>query len=361
MKKLLATILALLTVLSLTLTGCGSSSAGTPAGSASAGGSSAAASGTAANGKVYELKWAHVSPASGDKQADAVLAIIDKIKEDTGGRILITMYPASTLGSESEIFEGIQMGTIEMGTLSCGSLTGFVPELAATTIPFLFKDRHQAWDFFDSDTADYLAQTVYDKTGVKVVGWAENGLRCFSTTKKQIKTASDLKGLKIRTQQNPVTMAMVKALGGSPQPIDFSELYTALQQGAVDGQENPPSLIYTQGLYEVTPYLTLDYHVYDFLGVFMNDSVLSGMPQDLQDIFLKDIKAFVTDERQRSEDYDTRDIKSMQDKGVTVYTPTDAEHQTFVDATASVVDTVKSTAGAEAVQKVQDAVKALNG
>jgi len=360
MKKLLATILALFTVLSLTLTGCGNSSTGTT-GTSSAGTSSAAASNTADDGKVYELKWAHVSPASGDKQADAVLAIIDKIKADTNGRIVITMYPASTLGSESEIFEGIQMGTIEMGTLSCGSLTGFVPELAATTIPFLFKDRHQAWEFFDSDTADYLAQTVYDKTGVKVIGWAENGLRCFSTTQKLIKTASDLKGLKIRTQQNPVTMAMVTGLGGSPQPIDFSELYTSLQQGAVDGQENPPSLIYTQGLYEVTPYLTLDYHVYDFLGVFMNESVLSSMPQDLQEIFLNDINAFVTDERNRSEQYDTRDIQAMKDKGVTVYTPTDAEHQTFVDATASVVDTVRSIAGDEAVQKVQAAVKALNG
>jgi C4-dicarboxylate-binding protein DctP len=354
MKKLLATVLAILTVLCLALTGCGSTSAG------SSSANSSGAAGSAADGKVYTLKWAHVSPASGDKQADAVLETIAKIKDESNGRLIIEHYPASELGSEAEIFEGIQMGTIEIGTLSCGSLTGFVPELSSTTIPFLFKSREQAWDFFDSDTADWLAQKVYDETGVKVMGWAENGLRCFSTTKHQIKTPTDLKGLKIRTQQNPVTMAMVTAMGGSPQPIDFSELYTSLQQGAVDGQENPPSLIYTQGLYEVTPYLTLDYHVYDFLGVFMNENTLNSLPDDLRQILVSNLSDFVTNERQKSSDYDARDIKTMQDKGVTVYTPTDEEHQAFVDSTASVVDTVKGVAGNEAVEKVMAQVQALN-
>lgn len=352
MKRLFATLLALTMVLCLVLTGCGNTAASSSAGSA-------AAASAGNDGKVYTLKWAHVSPASGDKQADAILEQIDKIKEESDGRLIIEHYPASELGNEAAIYEGVQMGTIEIGTLSCGSLTGFVPELAATTIPFLFKDREEAWKFFDSETADWLAQKVYDTSGVKVMGWAENGLRCFSTSKKQIKSPADLKGLKIRTQQNPTTMAMVTALGGSPQPIDFAELYTALQQGAVDGQENPPSLIYTNGLYEVTPYLTLDYHVYDFLGVFMNEKALNNLPADLQEILVSNIKEFVTNERQKSKDYDARDIQTMQDKGVTVYTPTAEEHQQFVDATSSVVDVVKGVAGDDAIQKVLDQVQAL--
>lgn len=353
MKRLLATFLALFTVLSIALTGCSSTSStatATPSDAATA----------TPDNTVYTLKWAHVSPASGDKQADAILELIDKVKEDTNGRIVIEHYPASELGNEEEIYEGVQMGTIEIGTLSCGSLTGFVPELAATTIPFLFQSREEAWDFFDSETADWLAEKVYETSGtVKVIGWAENGLRCFSCATKEIKTPDDIKGLKVRTQQNPVTMAMVTALGGSPQPIAFAELYTSLQQGAVDAQENPPSLIYTQGLYEVTPYLTLDYHVYDFLGVFMNEDALNSLPDDLKTIFLADVKDFVTNEREKSRDYDTRDIETMKEKGVTVYELTDDDYQKFVDATSSVVDDVRGVAGDEAVDKVLEQVQAM--
>lgn len=347
MKKRQMTALLLAGVLAATtfLAGCG-------------GGDDKKTSGDGGD-QVYTIKWAHVSPAENDKQADEINETIKKIEEESGGRLKIEHYPNSILGNEGEIFEGIQMGTIEMGTLSAGSLGGFYPGVLATTIPFLFQTREEAWQFFDSDTADWLAQQFEDNTGVKVLGWAENGLRCFTATKKQIKSPADVKGLKIRTQQNPVTMAMVEALGGSPQPIDFAELYTSLQQGAVDGQENPPSLIYTQGLYEVQPYLTLDYHVYDFLGVFINPDYLAGLPEDLQKILTDNVTEFVQLERERSQKYDERDIKAMEESGVSVYTLTDEEYQQFVDQTASVTDVVRKEAGDEVVDKVLRQVEDL--
>jgi C4-dicarboxylate-binding protein DctP len=351
MKKIIGTLLlALALTASLGLSGCGGGGGGADTGGAA--GEAAGAGETAADGTVYTLKWAHVSPAENDKQADAIIELISELDEESGGRLIIEHYPSSILGNEGEIFEGIQLGTIEMGTLSAGSLGGFYPGVLATTIPFLFQTREEAWDFFDSETADWLAGQVYDSTGVKCIGWAENGLRCFTATKKQIKSPDDIKGMKIRTQQNPVTMAMVEALGGSPQPIDFAELYTALSQGAVDGQENPPSLIYTQGLYEVQPYLTLDYHVYDFLGVFINPDVLDGLPADLQEILLNSMEGFVQNEREKSRAYDERDIKAMEDAGVSVYTLTDDEYKQMVEATASVVDIVRDRAGDEVVDRI---------
>ena len=349
-KKLTAILLIALLALSSLLTGCGGGGGGT---------ASEEPGTPEGDDTVYTLKWAHVSPAENDKQADAIIEIIAKIEEESGGRIKIEHYPSSILGNEGEIFEGIQMGSIEIGTLSAGSLGGFYPGVLATTIPFLFQTREEAWDFFDSDTADWLAEQVEANTGVRCVGWAENGLRCFTSTNKQIKSPADLKGMKIRTQQNPVTMAMVEALGGSPQPIDFAELYTALSQGAVDGQENPPSLIYTQGLYEVQPYLTLDYHVYDFLGVFVNPAAIEKMPADLQEIFQKNIDEFVKLEREKSRAYDERDIESMKQAGVSVYTLTDDEYKQMVDACANVVDVVREKAGDEAVDKILAGVKAL--
>lgn len=345
-KKLTAILVITLLALTSVLTGCGGG--GTPDQADDGSGDT-----------VYVLKWAHVSPAENDKQADAINEIIAKIEEESGGRIKIEHYPAGVLGNEEEIFEGIQMGTIEIGTLSCGSLGGFYPGVLATTTPFLFQSREQAWEFFDSETGDWLADQVFQNTGVKCLGWAENGLRCFTTTKKQIKSPADLKGLNIRTQQNPVTMAMVKALGGVPQPIAFAELYTALAQGAVDGQENPPSLIYTQGLYEVQPYLTLDYHVYDFLGVFANPAALEKMPKDLQDVFQKNIDEFVKIEREKSRAYDERDIEAMKKAGVSVYTLTDDEYRQMVDATASVKDVVRDLAGDEVMDKVLAQIEKL--
>ncbi|MDD3164260.1 MAG: TRAP transporter substrate-binding protein [Oscillospiraceae bacterium] len=362
MKKAISILCLVALVLSI-CAGCGGSTTTTtpPASTSSDATTTAPAADAGTDDTVYTFKWAHVSPEKGDKQGDAILETIDALTEKSNGRIEIQYYPASELGSEDEIFEGIQMGTIDIGTLSCGSMSNFVPDLAATTIPFLFRDRHEAWDFFDSDCASYLSDCVYNKTGVRVLGWAENGLRCFSSTKKQIKSPADLTGMRIRTQQNPVTMEMVTAMGGNPQAIAFSELYTALQQGTVDAQENPPSLIFTQGLYEVTPYLTLDYHVYDFLGVFMNETALNKLPDDLKTVFNECIADFVVRERQLSEEYDTRDIKNMEDNGVTVYTPTADEHQAFVDSTVNVVDTVRGIAGDEAVDKVMAQLETLRG
>lgn len=355
MKKLFALCLALAMMTAL-LAGCGG---GSNPGSGSSGSSNSGGS-SGDDTKTYTLKWAHVSPASGDKQADAILETIDKISEESNGRLIIEHYPASELGNEGEIYEGIQMGTIEIGTLSCGSLTGFVPELAATTIPFLFQSREEAWDFFDSETADWLAERVYETSNIRVLGWAENGLRCFSSTKKQITSPDDIVGMKVRTQDNPVTMGMVTALGGSPQPIAFAELYTALSQGAVDAQENPASLIYTQGLYEVTPYLTLDYHVYDFLGVFANESAINNLPDDLREILLSNVEEFVVNERHKSRDYDERDIKTMEDSGVSVHELTDEEYNQFVEKTSTVTDNVvRGVAGDEAVDKVLQQVQDL--
>lgn len=340
MKKRLAMFLVVAMFAATILTGCG-------------GGDQPADDPTEGDeGKVYTLKWAHVSPASGDKQADEIIETMKKIEEQSDGRLIIEHYPAAQLGNEGEIFEGLQMGTIEIGTLSSGSLGGFYSGVLATTIPFLFQSREEAWEFFNSDTAKWLADEMYAETGVQNLGWAENGLRCFTSSNKQIKSPADLVGMKIRTQQNQVTMAMVEALGGSPQPIDFAELYTSLQQGAVDGQENPPSLVYTQGLYEVQPYMTLSYHVYDFLGVFANPDSLAALPDDLREILISNIDEFVQLERERSRSYDQRDIQNMKDAGVSVYELTDDEYQQFMDKTASVQDVVRGISGDDVVDRV---------
>lgn len=347
MKKLLSIVLIL--VLSVTLlAGCG-------------GGDTSTEEGAADSAEPIVLKWAHVSPAENDKQADAINVIIKQIEEESDGRLVIQHYPAGQLGTERELIEGVKLGTVDMATLSTGALSGIYPEILATSIPFLFPSREDAWAFFDSEAGQWLAQDMEEKTEIKVLGWAENGLRCFTTSEVQVKTPDDLKGLKIRTMENPAHMAMVESLGASPQPLPFAELYTALQQGAMDGQENPPSLIYTQGLYEVQPYLTLDYHVYDLLGVFMNPDAYNELPEDLQTLLSSKIKEFVDLERSYSRDYDARDLQAMKDKGVMVTELTPEQHALFKKATEPVVDMIRKDAGDEAVDKTLAEVEKITG
>lgn len=307
--------------------------------------------------KVYKFKIAHSSPANNDRLADAIIKISEEIKEESGGRIILEHYPASQLGGEREILEGIYLGSIDMGVISTGPIAGFFPEIAVTAMPYLLSDRETAWKVYDGEFGQKLAKSMEDKTNIRVFGWAENGLRTFSNTKVAIHTPADMKGLKIRTMENPTHMSMVNELGASAVALPFNELYTALQQGTVDGQENGISLTYSAGFHEVLKYVTLDNHVYDPYGVFMNQNVWNSLPADLQELMNKKMQEFVKLER----DYNGRDIEkytqAMKDKGIEFIELTDAEHQQFVDKTQETVKLIREKVGDQLVDEFIAAVK----
>jgi len=307
--------------------------------------------------KVYTFKIAHSSSANNDRLPDAIVEISKEIEEESGGRIILEHYPASQLGGEREILEGIYLGTIDMGVISTGPIEGFFPEIAVTSIPYLLSDREVAWKVFDGEFGQNLAKKMEEDTGIRVFGWAENGLRTFSNTKVAIHTPEDMKGLKIRTMENETHMSMVKGLGASAVAIPFNELYTALQQGTVDGQENGIALTYAMGFHEVLKYITLDNHIYDPYGVFMNQDVWKSLPADLQELMNRKMKEFVDLERE----YNGRDMEkytqAMKDKGIEFIELTDEEHQQFVDKTSGTVEIIREKVGD---QLVDDFIAAVN-
>lgn len=202
----------------------------------------------------------------------------------SGGEIKIDVYPANQLGSLDELYEGVKTGVYKI-CQGDETVTGFYDPMLVLSIPYLFSNEYVVMKFFKSDFFKKLNEGFAKKTGVRILAATTYGFRCFTNNKRPIKSLDDMKGLKIRVQAVPVMIELVKSLGGSPTPISWGELYSAMQQGVVDGQENPPGLIYDSKFYEVQKYLTMDEHVLAFNLYYANDKWYKALPDPTKKIF----------------------------------------------------------------------------
>ena len=189
----------------------------------------------------------------------AMVYMDERLREISGGRMQIDIYASGQLGDERESIELLQIGSVAMAKVSAAPLEGFVPELRIFNLPYIFRDREHYFAVLDGDVGRELLLAP-TSARLRGLGYYDAGSRSFYTTGKPIETPEDLDGRKIRVQQSQTAMQMVRALGGSPTPIAYGELYTALQQGVVDGAENNPPSFYTSGHYEVARFYTLDEH-----------------------------------------------------------------------------------------------------
>lgn len=205
------------------------------------------------------------------------------IERKTDGKITMEIYHSAALGEEEEEIEALQMGTIDITTVSAAPLTGFVKEYMACDLPFTFATPQEAFNFYDGEIGQLLFRKI-ESLGLLGLAWWDNGFRNFTNRVRPITSPNDMKGLKIRTMNSPVHMASVKALGASPVPIPFGELYTALQQGVVDGQENPIVNIYTSRFYEVQKYCTLSRHFYDPSPLFISAKTWGKLSDEQKEI-----------------------------------------------------------------------------
>ena len=189
----------------------------------------------------------------------AMLKMGQRLDELSGGTMAIELYPSGQLGSERELIELLQIGSLAMTKVSASPLEGFVPTMKLFNIPYLFRDQDHFFKVLDSDIGrDILASLK--PAQLLGLGYYDAGSRSFYTTKKPVVTPADLASVKIRVQESQAAMAMIRALGGNPTPISWGELYTALQQGVVDGAETNPPSFYLSRHYEVAPYYILDEH-----------------------------------------------------------------------------------------------------
>ena len=309
--------------------------------------------------KVVKLKLANAGPADpADRTVIAVEVFRNYVETKTNGSIQIDVFHASQLGNEKEILEGIKMGTIELGTITTGPIPTLFKPIMVFDIPYLFPNKIVAWDVLDGPFGQKLMDEMLAATGVRSLAISENGYRHFFTGKKEIHSPEDMKGLKLRTMENPAHMKLVEALGAAPTPIAFGELYMALQQGVVDGAECPITLINNMKFYEVQEYVVLDGHLYNPLIMFVNDKVWKKLSPDQQEALYEGAQLFKITQRALTERQVQTGIENLKANGMTVYVPTVAEKDQYRDLSQpAVLDYVRDQAGQEWVDGVLKAVQ----
>lgn len=248
-----------------------------------------------------------------------------------GGRLKVEVHPGGQLGSDSrQLFESVKLGVNPLGQGDEGAMASFYPPLMILALPYLVPDEKVAQRFYESAFFQKLNEGLIKQHGVRMLSAASFGFRCFTNNKKPIKVASDLAGIKMRVQQNPLYMTMVRSMGGSPTPISWGELYSAMQQGVVDGQENPLGVILEFKFYEVQKYATVDDHVLGTNMILANEKWFQGLPADLRQILLTGAKmGAIVEHGKRMFEARVSAIGELRKRGMDVYVPTPAEKETF--------------------------------
>jgi tripartite ATP-independent transporter DctP family solute receptor len=265
----------------------------------------------------------------------------DLIKERTNGRIEIKIYPSLQLGKgEREMLEGVQQGAIDLLVTSTGPLGGFSPSINILDFPFLFRDFSHVDLVLDGAIGRKLLDD-FDRVNVKGLAFWENGFRHLSNSKVAVKKVEDGKGLKIRTMENKVHLAAWKDAGFNPTPMAWGEVFTALQQGVIDGQENPIAVYYTSKLWDANQkYLSITRHVYSPAPILMSKKAFEAMPKEDQQLFLKTALEVAKFQRKVNRDAEESRLSEIAGKGVTVVR--DVDRESFKKAMAPVYDQFSS-------------------
>ena len=300
----------------------------------------------AANAADFVFKLGHIADPE-NPYAKGAEKFAQLVKEKTGGKVEIQVFPSSQLGNQRDLVEGTQFGTIDFTMTSTAVLGNFLPQIAVFDLPFIFRDVQHAYKALDTVGME-IAQKLQ---GMKLLAYYENGVRHMTNSKRPIRKPEDMKGLKIRVMEQPIYIEMIKALGGNPTPMAFGELFTALQQGVVDGQENPAAHIYTARFFEVQKYISLTAHTYSAEPMLVSLAAWNKLPKDLQE----KIQSAANESRdwqrdlcrQLEEGYWTK----IQESGKSEINR-DVDKKAFADATRGVWAMFEKKVGKENIEKI---------
>jgi tripartite ATP-independent transporter DctP family solute receptor len=239
----------------------------------------------------------------------------EKVESYTGGRVRVDIFPSSQLGNERDMIEGLSMGLLEGAVTSSAPLANFSSDFLLLDLPYIVTDRQKAYAVMDGPIGQEILGTM-DAKGVKAISFWENGFRNVTNSKLPVVHPADLKGLKIRTMENPIHQATFEYFGATPTPMAWGEVFIALQQGTIDGQENPLVIIYTVKVYEVQKFISMTGHFYSPAVFMLSKQVFDSYPADIQEAILKAELEARTWERDYSAQLDENLRKEMTDKGV---------------------------------------------
>ena len=262
------------------------------------------------------LKIGHVL-AKGSHYDIGANVFCDNLDKNTQGRYKCQVFPGSSLGGEREQIEAVQIGTQDMVITSTGPVGNFVPEIKVVDVPFLFRDYDHARKVLDGKIGqDMLAK--FPSHGLVALAWSENGFRHMTNSKRSIVSANDAAGLKMRTMENKVHMEGYRAFGIQPTPMAFPEVFGALQQGVVDGQENPIPVILASKFSQVQKHLSLTGHVYSPALILTSPRIFNKLNDADKKAFLDAAAESVKATRKKVNDDEANGIAQLEREGMTV-------------------------------------------
>ncbi|KIL35817.1 ABC transporter substrate-binding protein [Cohnella kolymensis] len=352
MKKLL-TVLVMFCV--IFVVGCGSKNTTSGSSSSPAGTTAASASSEAPKGEVKVMKMATAN-AKDRSLTRGLVKFGELVEKETNGSIKVEVYPDGQLGGDIQVFEAMKIGSVQGSTMSTGPIASFSKRFNIFDLPFLFKDAETAYKVLDGDIGQELLSEL-PAAGVVGLGYMENGFRDLTNNKREVKSPDDVKGLKIRTLENELHIELWKTLGATPTPMAITELFTALEQKVVDGQENPSGNIKLNKFYEVQKYVTKTGHVYNASPLIISNKFWEQLSDQEKEAIKKAAAESITWQRAENQKESKEAYDFLAQNGMTVTELTPEEKQKFVDALKPVYDKFKPTIGEDLVNKLLEAVK----
>lgn len=273
----------------------------------------------------------------------------EAVEKKSKGEIEIKIFPSDQLGNQRQLVEGAQLGTVDMVLTSDSQISSFVDSFGILNLPFLFRDTAHVAKAMDGEVGTYFTAEAAKK-GMTVLGYWENGFRHVSNSKRPINVPDDLKGLKMRTPNSAVSLDTFRALGALPTPMGFGEIYSSLQLGVVDGQENPIAHILTQKWYEVQKFFSLTGHQHNVEPLVMSKIIFDGLKPEYQKLLLDEGKAAALVSRKMVDDEEAGQLKELEKVIKVNKVPS---LQPFATAATPVYDSAKKKYGAAIIEKIQ--------
>ena len=359
MKKRILSVLMVAAMTTAVFAGCGSSSTGSAAGSTAASTGSAAASGSAAAGDAEYSMIAGTTTPDAHPYNLGLVKMGELINEKTNGAVKLDVFGNSQLGGERDLIEGLQLGSVQVTCVSTAPLSGFTDMFLVFDLPFIFETTEQARAVMDSEVGEQILHSV-DEQGLVGLAWFENGFRNVTNNVKPVTVPDDLKGIKIRTMENPIHMAAFKVMGADPTPMAMGDVFTALQQGTIDAEENPVPIVETNKFYEVQKYISMTGHIFSPAPVFIAKDYYDAMPEEYQTAIQEAATEAAPYQREQIDEQNVSGLEELTNDGMEANEPDKAP---FQEATAPIYDQyIKEGTGCvspEIYQKVEDILASL--
>ncbi|MEC2072917.1 TRAP transporter substrate-binding protein [Alkalihalophilus marmarensis] len=279
------------------------------------------------------------------------------VEERTEGAIVVETYHSGQLGDDRSMMEALQLGTQEVTVPSTAPIANFVSEFSVFDFPFLFPSSEVADQVLDGEVGQGFLDRLEDQSLVGLAYW-ENGFRNLTNSKQAVATAEDFKGLTIRTMENDLHLEAFRALGANPTPMAFTELFTAMQQGTVDGQENPYATIYLEGYSEVQKHVSNTNHIYSPFVFMMSKTFFDSLTEEEQEIVSEAALEAGAYQRELNREANETYLANLQEEGMTYTEISEEERQKMIEAVQPIIDKYAENIGTDVVEEVYSAIEA---